>query len=216
MPEGTEYLHCAQIAVDEDGLRYQVLDEDGKLREHLSWPPRMPRKYEPLSAGHNVCLWSNTEHIPSACFLSLQGKVDATSPRQTILAALDDHDNCPLWIGLIGQRMQLTVVMQPQRGRSPHQWLGPCFADGDVFDLEIMLNADMGPGGVLWRKAGTVAYPGFFGVKKKNPRNLFASHALVHGVCLLEVSVSTCIRTCSNIWSIDSPGTCIADARALV
>ena len=39
MPEGIEYLHCAQMAVDQDGLRYQVLDEDGALREKLSWPP---------------------------------------------------------------------------------------------------------------------------------------------------------------------------------
>jgi hypothetical protein len=33
MPEGIEYLHCVQGAIDSGGLRYQVLDTEGKVRE---------------------------------------------------------------------------------------------------------------------------------------------------------------------------------------
>nr|WP_249806735.1 metallophosphoesterase [Bradyrhizobium sp. 1] len=35
MPEGVEYLHCVQAALDEQGLRCQVLDIDGAVRESL-------------------------------------------------------------------------------------------------------------------------------------------------------------------------------------
>jgi len=38
MPEGVEYLHCVQAALDAEGLRYQVLDVDGVVRERLEWP----------------------------------------------------------------------------------------------------------------------------------------------------------------------------------
>lgn len=179
MPEGIEYLHCAQVALDGNGLRYQVLDENGELREQLMWPPRIPKEFNSLTEGRNVCSWSDAERKPKTVCLRLNGKVDAVSPRQTILAALHDDESCPLWIGLVGQKMQLTVVMQPQRGRSPHQWLGPCFEDGDDFDIEVMLNADMGPGGILWREAGSDNWTGLLGMSAWGadrlvwPRNLF-------------------------------------------
>jgi hypothetical protein len=38
MPEGVEYLHCVQAALDDHGLRYQILDTDGVARERLEWP----------------------------------------------------------------------------------------------------------------------------------------------------------------------------------
>ena len=42
MPEGIEYLHAVQAALDAEGLRYQVLDIDGQVRERLSWPIALP------------------------------------------------------------------------------------------------------------------------------------------------------------------------------
>ncbi len=42
MPEGLEYLHCVQAALDPEGLRYQVLDTEGHIREWLSWPVQLP------------------------------------------------------------------------------------------------------------------------------------------------------------------------------
>ena len=60
MPKETEYLHCVQAALDTTGLRYQVLDTAGQVREWLSWPlittagrdvatpaARRPRQHQP-------------------------------------------------------------------------------------------------------------------------------------------------------------------------
>eukprot|EP00752_Nemacystus_decipiens_P019272 g17328.t1 len=55
MPEGYEYLHAVQMAVDDDGLRYQVFDEDGTRREGLSWPPDEQETLQPLALGVNAC-----------------------------------------------------------------------------------------------------------------------------------------------------------------
>ena len=42
MPEETEYLHALQLALDSEGLRYQVVDTAGEIREWLSWPLNIP------------------------------------------------------------------------------------------------------------------------------------------------------------------------------
>ena len=42
MPEDIEYLHCVQAAIDAEGLRYQVIDVEGRVREELSWPVILP------------------------------------------------------------------------------------------------------------------------------------------------------------------------------
>ena len=42
MPEGIEYPHCVQAALDKQGLRYQVLDTDGVVRERIEWPLPSP------------------------------------------------------------------------------------------------------------------------------------------------------------------------------
>src|SRR5262249_31140051 len=42
MPGATEYLHLVQMACDHQGLRYQVLDTVGELRESLTWPLQLP------------------------------------------------------------------------------------------------------------------------------------------------------------------------------
>ena len=42
MPEAVEYLHIAQAALDDQGLRFQVLDREGRLREWLAWELRLP------------------------------------------------------------------------------------------------------------------------------------------------------------------------------
>lgn len=163
MPE-TEYLHCVQMAVDRSGLRYQVLDEDGDVRETLAWPPREPATRTDLAVGANARPWPDGAGSPGIVCVTLRGRIDPSRPRQTMLAALDDDGHCPLWIGLVGRRMQLTVTLQPERGRSPHQWLGPSLADVDAFDLDLMLNADMGPGGILWRARGSETWTGLIGM----------------------------------------------------
>ena len=42
MPEGAEYLHFAQVALDEAGLRYQTIDRRGELREWLCCAWNLP------------------------------------------------------------------------------------------------------------------------------------------------------------------------------
>lgn len=56
MPEGVEYLHCVQAALDGQGLRLQVLDTDGAVRERLSWPlpPDASVEWRSLPAGESV------------------------------------------------------------------------------------------------------------------------------------------------------------------
>ena len=164
MPEGLEYLHCVQMAVDEDGLRYQVFDEDGEIRETLSWPPSVQERFEPLKRGHNPCDLAHQRVSNLLTLLRLSGTVSGANARQTILAALEDNGTCPFWIGVVGRQRQLTIVMQPERGRSPHQWLGPCFTECQELNLEILLNGQMGPGGFLWRETGSTAWTGFIGM----------------------------------------------------
>ena len=163
MPEGIEYLHAVQMAVDKQGLRYQVLDVDGTCREKLSWPPPEPRAMKRLNHGRNanVLLHSKASDLVT-CF-EISGLVVGSNAKQTIIAALDSNNACPLWIGLVGRQRQLTIALQPQPGRSPHQWLGPSFRDGDTFDIEVLIHGDMGPGGFLWRTAGSCQWTGFHG-----------------------------------------------------
>ncbi len=163
MPEGVEYLHCVQMAVDGVGLRYQVLDEEGRAREHLAWPPHVPESFMPLAPGENGVPRRSQEAGGRTLYVKLAGSLASTPLRQTLLAALEDDGTCPLWIGLVGRQQQLTVVLQPEAGRSPHQWLGPCLAGAGPFELDLMLSADMGPGGFLWRDAGSGVWTGFHG-----------------------------------------------------
>ncbi len=161
MPEEIEYLHCVQIAVDGTGLRYQVLDETGALREGLSWPPGQPARFDPLTSGPNPCGWTGKDPLP--VMLRVSGRVEGDSLRQTILSALDPDGFCPFWMGLVGPRRQVTITLQPQAGRSPHQWFGPCFANGDEFELDILVHPDMGPSGFLWRGSGRETWTGMTG-----------------------------------------------------
>ena len=164
MPEGYEYLHCVQMAVDDLGLRYQVFDEDGAVRERLTWPPSEAQHIAPLSDGWNKCGWSGSRGDSLNIVVTVRGNAVGGGARQTIIAATDNDDACPFWLGLVGRQMQLVAVLQPERGRSPHQWLGPCFANGEQFDLEILLNGQMGPGGLLWRRNGSKTWQGFMGM----------------------------------------------------
>ncbi|MBY8974422.1 metallophosphoesterase [Rhodobacteraceae bacterium NNCM2] len=173
MPEGVEYLHAVQMAVDEAGLRYQVLDDQGTVRERLSWPPPEPRGWRPLSPGVNRTDWAG--HDGEIRFLRLKG-VAAGRPsghRQMLLATRDGATGrMPFWLGLAGQDQRLVASLQPFAGRSPHQWLGPPLDAGAPFDIEVMLHGDMGPGGFLWRAAGTKRWTGFAGLSSWGPEKL--------------------------------------------
>jgi hypothetical protein len=161
MPEGIEYLHCVQMSLDANGLRYQVLDTDGHVREHLSWPAEMRTRQGwvmlPRGAFHAPIRFP-ADH---ACIiLRFVGRTTLGSQgaSQTLLSTSRAGELAPLWIGLRGAEQRLTAILHFEPGRSPHYWLGPSVKPGNKFDIEVMLHSEMGPGGVMYRITGDQAW----------------------------------------------------------
>jgi hypothetical protein len=154
MPEPCEYFHLVQGAIDATGLRYQVLDTSGKVREWLRWP-------EPaLEAGDPVACDPASPppaHGPDGAWIArfrLQGTAQSAAHDQTMLSGWDVHEGPEtLWIGL-EPAGRLTVQLVPEAGHGAQRWQGPALAAGELFDLEIGIHSGMGPGGVLCRTPG--------------------------------------------------------------
>jgi hypothetical protein len=70
---------------------------------------------------------------------------------QTFLSAFSPGALAPLWIGVRGRGQTLSVIIGRKPGRSPHYWHGPGLELGARFTLDLLIHADMGPGGVLYR-----------------------------------------------------------------
>jgi hypothetical protein len=156
MPDGVEYLHCVQMALDGGGLRYQVLDHDGRVRERLSWPFSDPAlgDWMPLPLGRcraPLVFPDGGEHCIA---LRFRGRAAAagSGAMQTLLATHRPGELSPLWIGLRGHAQRLTVILASEPGRSPHYWIGPRLAAGEPFDLRLVLHAGMGPGGIMCQR----------------------------------------------------------------
>jgi len=154
MPEGIEYLHAVQAALDDKGLRYQVFDADGQVREELSWPLAVP-PVEQWQALDEAGI--GKDRIAAFRFTG-RTAIAGTSTAQTLLAALQPGRRAPLWIGLSGPAQRLTVILEPEPGRSPHYWLGPAFAADTPFDIQLLVHPGMGPGGLLYRLADDAAW----------------------------------------------------------
>lgn len=156
MPEGVEYLHCVQAALDEHGLRYQVLDAGGVVRERLEWPlaPFAGECWRELPEGEGAA--PVTGHLSPGRRIEFRFRgrtaADAVSSAQTLISAFSPGCMAPLWIGLRGPRQTLTLIMGREPGRSPHYWIGPSVPAGEDFDIHLAINSDMGPGGVLYRR----------------------------------------------------------------
>lgn len=165
MPEGLEYLHCVQAAIDETGLRYQVLDTAGQRREWLHWPVSLPPSTQwqavatgetsaPFRASVTSVAAANRNDSADLLVWRFRGQTTAGadgSP-QTLLSAWNAGAAlAPLWIGLLGVEQRLGVLLAPQPGRSPHLWTGPTIPNGDPFLLQLAFHTGMGPGGLLWR-----------------------------------------------------------------
>lgn len=160
MPEESEYLHALQVALDGDGMRYQVLDADGTVRERLSWPLNLPcsARWTDLAEGKQSALLSGRQEAagtrPAVCAWNIQGKTgdNLTGQRQTLLSACSrDGRHEAVWLGLSGTNQTLTMMLQPQSGRSPHYWFGGDIGSGNAFDLQVAVHCGMGPGGIMWR-----------------------------------------------------------------
>ena len=154
MPEGIEYLHAVQAALDDDGLRYQVLDAEGVVRETLSWPLEVPpvdqwRQLEEARFGR--------DRIAAFRFVGRTAAA-GTSTAQTFVAAYRSGLRAPFWVGLSGPAQRLMVVLEPEPGRSPHYWLGPPLAADAPFEIQLLVHPGMGPGGLLHRLSGDDAW----------------------------------------------------------
>ncbi len=165
MPEGVEYLHCVQAALDEQGLRYQVLDVEGAVRERLEWPLPSPNpaRWRQLPLGEAEAMFSG--RVQSGCRIELRlaGQSAATDvePAQTIFTAFAPGSIAPFWLGLRGPRQTLTIMVGGDPGRSPSYWFGPDLRRGESFDIHVRIYPDMGPGGLLYRHHNTPHWSSF-------------------------------------------------------
>jgi hypothetical protein len=158
MPEGIEYLHCLQGALDGRGLRYQVLDTAGAVREQLDWPisEPSPERWCVLPAGESAAPLTGRMGPGGFLMLRLGGRVGADAGEaQTLLSAFSPGLLAPFWLGLRGPRQKLTAIIGGRPGRSPHYWLGPELGPSETLALDLLLYPDMGPGGILWRQSET-------------------------------------------------------------
>jgi hypothetical protein len=162
MPEEIEYLHCVQAALDPAGLRYQVLDTAGHVRERLAWPLEFPSDHcwWMLRAGVNEAPVKGRLEAGAMIAFHVTGHAApcGTSGVQTLLAAFDPGVLAPLWIGLRGRDQRLTLTLGPTPRRSPHYWLGPALRAGEPFDIQLLLHSGMGPGGIMCRSGSEVAW----------------------------------------------------------
>jgi hypothetical protein len=133
MPEGVEYLHFVQAALDASGLRYQVIDVEGTAREALTWPLAVPgpNDWKVLPSGRHDAPVTGSPYAGQIVGFRFRGRSASSDDgsAQTFLCAHDDAGlQPPLWVGLRGREQRLTVLIGPQPGRSPHYWHGPALA----------------------------------------------------------------------------------------
>lgn len=161
MPEGMEYHHCLQAALDTGGLRYQVLDTAGRVREWLAWPLELPSAttWASLTPGdHPAPVSGDSEKATTRAELVAWRFSGVCPPAsdgqaQTLLSGWTPGPAlAPLWIGLLGRECRLGVLLSPAPGRSPHLWHGPTVPPGEPFTLQLAIHTGMGPGGLLWRR----------------------------------------------------------------
>jgi hypothetical protein len=145
------------MALDAKGLRCQVLDIDGLVRERLAWPADRQTTANALALPQGAFQAPVNCPPDHACVvLRFVGRTSSTSQgaAQTLLSTRRAGELEPFWLGLRGPQQRLTAILHHAPGRSPHYWLGGPILPGNPFDIEVMLHPDMGPGGIMYRAAG--------------------------------------------------------------
>lgn len=188
MPAENEYLHLLQAAVDDSGLRYQVLDRRGRVREWLAWNWRLPP-----AATWAVFAESSAAALPDDCLQELErpalivwqieGEISADDQRpQTLFCARAPSGALPyLWLGVSGANTEVTALLSPRAHRSPHRWRGPALAAHRPFSLQFALHSGMGPGGLLWRWSDAEPWSSMLGASSWGAERLPWSHDWVIG-----------------------------------
>jgi len=156
MPDGVEYLHALQAVLDDGGLRYQVLDTDGKVREWLAWNWDIPPSdtwatftTDLPKALSTDCL-QDVNH-PHLIIWEISGHLNPDDYRpQTLFAMNADGDALPyLLLETTGNPHNLTFALSPRANRSPHRWFKRNLPD--TFSIQIAIHSGMSAGGLLWR-----------------------------------------------------------------
>lgn len=130
MPAPTEYHHLVQIALDDQGLRCQTLDMEGRRRESVAWP---------LTPG-TARIWR------------FRAEEVAPLPARVLLEGCCEAEPFPrVRISLDGWAPRLTVALYDPRERYPRVWTGPEVPIDQPLDVTVAVDPDMGPGGVLAR-----------------------------------------------------------------
>lgn len=158
MPGRTEYHHAVQLAIDTDGMRYQVLDVDGKVRESLAWPFSLPNvekwnalRAENATAALKSIVWKDS--IVAWCIRGKLGPTDVKHQTRTLLCGWNNGEGvATIWIGFDGNPARVTVRLVSESTYGSQSWIGPVIDDGSKFDFQIALHPGMGPGGVLVRQ----------------------------------------------------------------
>lgn len=163
MPGRTEYLHAVQVAIDDQGLRYQVLDTAGTLREWLIWPvwdetPALTYGALPEDRLNDILKAAPQGSIKGPgdvwfCSFRFSGTVPGPQDQpQTLLCGYHGGETAAaLRVMLEESSLRLRVDIQTQSGYSADRWLGPKLKPGEPFWFELALHSGMGPGGVLYR-----------------------------------------------------------------
>lgn len=163
MPEGIEYLHCVQAALDDRGLRYQVLDTDGAVRERLEWPPVISADWQVVEPGESDAPFAGRINPGVVVEFRVAGRTSPVpwAPKQTLFTTRSPDTIAPIWLGLRGLRQTLTLVVGRQPGRSPSYWFGPDIPAASEFDLHVAFHPAMGPGGILYRNRAEAGWTSF-------------------------------------------------------
>ncbi len=158
MPGRTEYLHAVQMAVDDSGLRYQVLDIAGKVRESLVWPFSLPKvdAWTTLTSQNIKAIMTGSSVSKGIVGWRFRGTIGRTNLKQqasTLLCGWNNGEGvATVWIGFDGNPPRATVRLVPESTYGSQTWTGPIFKEQSPFDFQIALHPGMGPSGVLFRK----------------------------------------------------------------
>lgn len=165
MPEDVEYLHCVQVAIDERGLRYQVLDTEGVVRERLQWPLPEPGSsdLQELPLGELQAAFQGQLQSGRRIEFRFAGQMNPSgiAAPQTLFSAFAPGSVAPIWLGLRGAKQTLTAIVGGSPGRSPSYWLGPDVPVGRSFDIHVAFHPDMGPGGILYKEHDCLNWSSF-------------------------------------------------------
>lgn len=184
MPPDDEYLHFVQAALDSFGLRYQVLDRAGQVREWLSWPWRFPysNSWEPFSPVAARSLPANClQRLNKAQLIvwKISGELSAAAEgaARMFLRADAKDDALPwIWLGASGVDNRLTALLSPRANRSPHRWTGPPLPKEGTFSIQFAMHSGMGPGGLLWRWSDEDAWTSMIGASAWGAERVPWSH----------------------------------------